>query len=197
MNGRRNTRLDGQIIERGMPTGGDCRAHRGNGRRQMTQQAGIELFKKAIFQCLDETFEKTQGIYLDRGTSLFETLEGVSAEEASRASGANCATLAAQVEHVRFYLDVLVDVMTNEKVEKVNWREIWDSVRQVTPKQWEEEKQRLRQSHQGILDTLKNYDKWEGEYGISGGLAVLTHTAYHLGGIRQTLCAIRSSTTNG
>jgi hypothetical protein len=158
----------------------------------MTQQAGLELFKTSLFQCLEETFERTQGIYLDRGTSLFETLEGVSAEEASRSSGSNCATLAAQVEHVAFYLDVLVDVMKNERVEKVNWREIWENVREVTPEQWQEEKQKLRESHKRVIETLKNYDKWDGEYGISGALAVLTHTAYHLGGLRQTLCAIRS-----
>ena len=159
----------------------------------MTQQAGLELFKTELFKCLEETFERTQGIYLDRGTSLFETLEGVSAEEASRSSGSNCATLAAQVEHVTFYLDVLVDIMKNERIEKVNWREIWAEVKEVTPERWAEQKQKLRESHNRLIDMLENYDKWDGEYGISGALAVLTHTAYHLGGLRQALCAIRST----
>jgi hypothetical protein len=162
----------------------------------MTQQDELGLFKTELFKCLEETFERTHGIFLDRGTSLFPTLEGVSAEEASRSSGSNCATLAAQVEHVAFYLDVLVDIMKNERVEKVNWREIWENVREVTPERWEDEKQKLRESHQRIVETLKNYDKWDGEYGISGALAVLTHTAYHLGALRQTLCAIRSPTTH-
>ena len=162
----------------------------------MTQQAGLALFKTELFKSLEETFERTQGIYLDRGTSLFETLEGVSAEEASRSSGSNCATLAAQVEHVAFYLDVLVDVIKNESIEKVNWRAIWENVREVTPERWEAQKQKLRESHRRILDTLQNYDKWDSEYGISGALAVLTHSAYHLGGLRQALCAIRSNTTN-
>jgi hypothetical protein len=162
----------------------------------MTPQNGLELFKTELFKCLEETFERTHGIYLDRGTSLFETLEGVSAEEASRASGSNCATLAAQVEHVAFYLDVLVEGMKNESIGKINWREIWENVRAVTPERWEVQKQRLRESHRRVLDTLKSYDKWDGEYGISGALAVLTHTAYHLGGLRQALCSIRSTTTH-
>ncbi|HEX6730897.1 MAG TPA: hypothetical protein VF074_12820 [Pyrinomonadaceae bacterium] len=162
----------------------------------MTEQAGLELFKTELFKCLEETFERTHGIYLDRGTSLFDTIEGVSAQEASRSSGKNCATLAAQVEHVAFYLDVLVDIIKNENIEKINWRAIWENVREVTPERWEEQKQKLRESHRQILDTLKNYDKWDSEYGISGALAVLTHTAYHLGGLRQALCAIRSNTTN-
>ena len=157
----------------------------------MSEQIAIELFKKWFFECLTETFEKVRGIYLDKGTSLFETLETVSAEDASRRVAENCASVAAQVEHVRFYLDVLNDVLQKEEVKKVDWREIWQSVREVTPEEWEAEKRRLRESYERVLSTLKNYDRWEGEYGISGALAVLSHTAYHLGGIRQALCAIK------
>lgn len=153
----------------------------------------IELFKKELFECLDETFEQVRGIYLDRGTSLFETLDSLSAEDASRTIADNCATVAAQVEHVRFYLDVLNDVMQKEEVTKVDWREIWGRVREVTPEEWEGEKRRLKESYQRVVATLKNYEKWEGEYGISGSLSVLAHTAYHLGGIRQALCAIKSA----
>jgi hypothetical protein len=153
----------------------------------------IELFKKEIFECLEETFEEVRGIYLDRGTSLFETLESLSAEDASRPIAERCATVAAQVEHVRFYLDVLNDVMQKEEVTKVDWREIWEEVLEVTPEEWEGEKRRLKESYQRVRATMKNYEKWEGEYGISGALAVLAHTAYHLGGIRQALCAIKSA----
>jgi hypothetical protein len=48
-----------------------------------------------------------RGIYLDKGTSMFETLAGISAEEATIPVGGKCATLDAQVKHVAFYLDVL------------------------------------------------------------------------------------------
>lgn len=159
----------------------------------MSDRTAIELFKKELFECLDETFERVHGIYLDRGTSLFETLESLSAEDASRPVAEKCATVAAQVEHVRFYLDVLNDVMQKEEVTKVDWREIWQNVREVTPPEWEGQKRRLRESYQRVLATMKNYDRWEGEYGISGSLAVLVHAAYHLGGIRQAVCAIKSA----
>jgi hypothetical protein len=153
----------------------------------------IELFKKELFECLDETFEQVHGIYLDRGASLFETLDGLSAEDASRSIAERCATVAAQVEHIRFYLDVMNDVMQKGEVTKVDWREIWEKVREVTAEEWEAEKQRLKESYQRVMVTMKNYEKWEGEYGISSSLAVLAHTAYHLGGIRQALCAIKSA----
>jgi hypothetical protein len=161
--------------------------------KRMSAQGAIELFKKELFECLDETFEQVRGIYLDKGTSLFETLEAVSAEDASRPIAEKCATVAAQVEHVRFYLDVLNDMMQSGEVRKVDWREIWQSVREVTPEEWEEQKLKLRESYQRVLATMKNFDRWEGEYGISGSLAVLAHTAYHLGGMRQALCAIKSA----
>ena len=61
---------------------------------KMSAQIPVERFKKALFGCLDETFSSVHGIYLDKGTTLFETLEGVSAEEASRAISGNSATVA-------------------------------------------------------------------------------------------------------
>jgi hypothetical protein len=161
--------------------------------KSMPNQDIIALFRKELFECLDETFEQHHGIYLDKGTSLFETLKDISAQEASHPISEGCAPIAAHVEHVRFYLDVLNDMMQKERVAKVEWREIWQTVRGVTPEEWEEMKQRLRVSYQSVLTTMKNYERWEGEYGLSGSLAVLVHTAYHLGGIRQALCAIKSA----
>jgi len=35
-----------------------------------------EHFKKALIIMLDETFDNVQGIYLEKNTSLFETLAG-------------------------------------------------------------------------------------------------------------------------
>jgi len=75
---------------------------------------------------------------------------------------------------------------------KTNWREIWETVGAVTPGEWEAIKKRLRASHAAVMTTINSFDKWDGEYDIAGAISVLTHTAYHLGGIRQALGAIRS-----
>jgi hypothetical protein len=40
---------------------------------------------------------------------------------------------------------------------------------------------------------MKNYERWNSEYGISASLAVLVHTAYHLGAIRQAWRALESA----
>lgn len=159
----------------------------------MSTQIPVEHLKKPLLACLHETFSKGHSIYLDKGTTLFETLDSVTAEEASQAISQNSATIAAQVEHVRFYLDVLNDYIRTKQIANVNWREIWDTVGQVTPAQWEDEKIRLKDSHSQVMATINSFDKWDGEYEIGGALAILTHTAYHLGGIRQALGAIRAS----
>ena len=132
------------------------------------------------------------GVYLDQGTTLYETLDSVSAEEASQAASTKSATIAAQVEHIRFYLDVLDDYMRTGVDKTNNWREIWETVHQVTPDEWEETKRRLRASHERVMATINSFEKWDGKYDIRGGLSVLVHTAYHLGGIRQALGAIRA-----
>ena len=36
-----------------------------------------------------------------------------------------------------------------------------------------------------------SFEKWDGKYDIAGALSILVHTAYHLGGIRLALGAIR------
>jgi hypothetical protein len=66
-----------------------------------------DRFLATLTELLEETFETHHGIFLDKGTSLFETLAGLSAEQASRIMGTGGATVAAHVAHVDFYLGVL------------------------------------------------------------------------------------------
>lgn len=68
----------------------------------MTHSSLAAHFSSALFEFLDETFETHHGFYLDKGTSLFETLSTVSATEASQPVSASCASIAAQVNHVTY-----------------------------------------------------------------------------------------------
>lgn len=88
----------------------------------MPVQIPLERIKPVLLQLLEETFSRVQGMYIDKGTTLFETLDGVTAAEASRSASPKTATIAAQVEHVRFYLDVLDEIMRTRNFEKkYNW----------------------------------------------------------------------------
>ena len=156
----------------------------------MTQQIALELFTGELFPLLEETFERVHGIYLDKGTSLFETLDTITAEEASRPVSARCASIAGQVEHVRFYLQVLQEYMQQKEVGKVDWAASW-YLKTVTPEEWAALKQRLRATYAGVVSLVKSFETWEGENQLGGALAIVVHTAYHLGEIRQALCTIK------
>ena len=160
----------------------------------MAQQIDLERITKPLFECLDETFNGNHGIYLDKNTALLPTLDSITAEEASQAISPGTATLAAQVEHVRFYIDVLLGIITTNEIVDVDWRDIWNNVKTVTPDEWNDSRERLLESYKRAMDTLSSLDDWNGEYDIAGALSILTHTAYHLGGIRQALTALRSRT---
>ena len=106
-----------------------------------------EHFAAALYSLLDETFDNVHGYFLDRGTSLFETLATISAAEASVPVGGKCATLAAQVKHITFYLDVLEKAVRTQQFERQEWGKIWRETRAVTPEEWETLKVDLRASY--------------------------------------------------
>ena len=110
----------------------------------MTSPPTLTWLTNEIFELLDETFDEVHGNYLDRGTSLFETLATVSAVEASRPVSARCASIAGQVDHVRFYLDTIRGYMQGTITGKTDWRQSW-LVTDVTPDEWDALKQRLRE----------------------------------------------------
>lgn len=150
-----------------------------------------ELFGSVLLALLDETFEQVQGFYLDRGTSLFETLAGISAEKASVPVGGQCATLAAQVAHITFYLEVLERVIREKSFGRADWGDVWRTVSSVTPVEWETSKRKLRTAYDRVRRQVQEPRGWSSEQELGGALGVLAHTAYHLGEIRQALCTLK------
>ena len=153
-------------------------------------QIDSEHFTKALIGLLDETMDHVMGFYLDSGTSLFETLASISAEEASIPLGGKCATLAAQVKHVAFYLDLVDKSVRDPSFPRVDWGEIWRTVSAVTPEEWQAIQAELRANYDRILILIQETPAW-GQEEIGGTIALVAHTAYHLGEIRQALCTLR------
>jgi len=158
--------------------------------KRMDTMIRQEDFLNNLFSLLDETFDNTHGHFLDKDTSLFRTLETVSAQEASIPVGGKCASLAAQVAHVTFYMEVLERIVVYNDTSHVDWDEIWRTVEKVTPEEWEEYKRKLKDTYQRIEKMFRGNPVWN-EDSIGGSMAILVHTAYHLGEIRQALCTLK------
>ena len=149
-------------------------------------------FANILFLLMEETFEaKPHGIYLDDGTSLFETLATVSAEEASLPVGGKCASLAAQVAHVTFFIESFERHALQGDNTSPDWGWIWRTVETVTPQEWEDYKSKLREAYLR-MDTLFHENPTWNEANMGGALSIVIHTAYHLGEIRQALCTLKS-----
>jgi hypothetical protein len=148
-------------------------------------------FANNLFLLMEETFEsKNHGIYLDNGTSLFETLETVSAEEASIPVGGKCASLAAQVAHVTFFIESFERFALQGDNSPRDWVLIWRTVEKVTPEEWEDYKGKLKQAYLRMDKLFHENPTWN-ESTIGGALSIVIHTAYHLGEIRQALCILK------
>lgn len=160
----------------------------------MSTQIQTEHFTGALYALLDETFDNVHGYFLDKDTSMFETLATISAEEASRPVGGDCATLAAQVEHTAYYLEVVDRNVRSGLYEQVDWGEIWRTTSAVSADDWEAIQVRLRAAYDGIRALLANTPEWPNEQSISDTLATVVHSAYHLGEIRQALCTLKQGT---
>lgn len=141
---------------------------------------------------LDEAFDNVHGDFLDKGTSLFETLATISAAEASVPVGGKCATLAAQVKHTAFYLELVDRNVRGGTNEPVDWGEIWRTTSAVTPDEWDAIKTRLRAAYDGIRALIADTPSWPDEQYVAGAIATIAHTVYHLGEIRQALCTLQS-----
>jgi hypothetical protein len=152
----------------------------------MTAAMNPAVFPDALNALLDETFDAHHGIYLDKGTSLFETLDAISAAEASKTSG-NAATIAAHVVHVTFYLEVLERYIEVGPSGPVDWREIWRDVHAVTPGEWDDIRRKLRTVAGRVRTALAQRTEWDDERAVGGALAMVAHTAYHLGSIRHAI----------
>lgn len=157
----------------------------------MTNQIQVDHFTNALNLLLVETFEDVVGYYLDGGTSMFETLATISAQEASIPVGGKCATLAAQVKHVAFYLDVSEESIRAGQDEQQDWDKIWRETSAVTPQEWEAIKISLRESYDRIKTLIDDTTQWPDEVQIANAIAIIVHSAYHLGEIRQALCILK------
>jgi hypothetical protein len=158
----------------------------------MTAPTAKTAIDSTLAALLTETFESVQGIYLDRGTSLFETLAEISAEEASIPVSDRCASIAGQTEHVRFYIEVLARYLAGEEVSDVDWDGSW-RLTAVTPEEWDALRTRLRTEYGRIRAMMLAVPDWTERDGdvLGEALAIVVHTAYHLGEIRQACCTVK------
>ena len=143
-----------------------------------------EHFVESVAYLLRETFEGSPegqpSAYLDRGVGFFNTLDTLSAEQASKTLGET--TIAAQTEHAKFYLDRLCEFIGG-RTEPVNWEDSW-LIETVNDDEWTALRWTFRSAYENALKCLAGVDSW-GTMKAGMAIGLVAHSAYHLGAIRQ------------
>ena len=143
-------------------------------------------FTENLFAILTETFERTSGIYLDKGTDFFSTLAALSAEQAS--SPVLGTTVAAQIVHTAFYLRAMERYFEGF-TGKTAWDESW-TVQRVTEPEWDALRAQFREDYERVVRKLRAVTAWD-EGALDFGMTVTVHATYHLGAVRQLVKAVK------
>jgi hypothetical protein len=144
-------------------------------------------FTNNLFGLLKEFFESpptTGASCLDQKTGLFDTLNSLSSERVSQRIE-EAPSIAAHCEHMRFYQDILIGGLMGKDYGKIDWKQSW-LVQTVTDDEWQRLKDNLKQQYQELMALLESFDAWD-DYKVGDPMAILAHTAYHLGAIRQLI----------
>lgn len=153
------------------------------------QTIAREDFLKNVLLVLRETFEGSPvgepSAYLDRGIGVFPTLDALSAAQVS--TEINGISIAAHTEHFKFYLDRLCEFIKG-RTEAVNWEQSW-LIDEVNDAEWDALRSAVRKAYENVLRTFAEVEGWNGD-NIGDAVAILAHTAYHLGAIRQIMKAV-------
>lgn len=156
----------------------------------MTTNVSVSNVKDATKLALTEAFDSVIGMYLDKGDSLWETLENVTAEQASTPIAPGGNSIAGQIKHMIFYFDVSAAYMRNDPPDKPDWADAWKTV-EVNEDEWKELKRALGERKSEIFILIDNTPEelFPDPDVLGGTYAIVAHTAFHLGQIRHALAA--------
>ena len=80
--------------------------------------------------------------------------------------------------------------MDGTLTEKIDWSKSWQ-VKTVTESEWTTLKKLLEDDYNDLRSKLAEITDWNDEKRLGGALAIITHTAYHLGAIRQIMRIVK------
>ena len=116
-------------------------------------------------------------------SGVLGSIQGLTAEQASRAVTPGSPTIAAHVEHLRWSLAAVNRTIRGEPWNP-DWSESW-AVRTVDEAQWRELQANLRQEVDTLIAALDAGPPVTDPNMLQGLFALAPHAAHHLGAIRQ------------
>jgi hypothetical protein len=149
-------------------------------------KAAADTFREAI-----GIEEMESRFFRDKDEGLFEILDRLSAERASRRLP-GCSSVVAHVRHMLRYIEGDLAAI-NGNVEETDWDETW-AVQEMDDAQWAALRQDLRKCCVEWVRLIEANPTWENPDWMRGTIGAVAHAAYHLGAIRQLSASLFDST---
>lgn len=157
----------------------------------MENKSQDEMITEEIGNLMTEAFEQVGGFFLDKGTSLFELIETINAEEASAIPAGSETSIAGHLGHVSFFMKTIIGYNTGQIKEKTDWSKSW-TINEVDDKSWSSIKKELRDSYKMVRENMDSITYWKDVDDFSGILSILAHSSFHLGFIYKMISQIRA-----
>jgi len=147
-------------------------------------------YKTALLTLFREAFEGVpegaDGTWFVQGKEgIFDAVENLSAEQASKSFGPTSPTIGAHVRHLCYYLSFL-NVSARGEEADADWNGSW-SKQEFTPDEWTELGSELRKEYNDGLLYLESGPEFKNQDTLTYSFAQVAHAAYHLGAIRALM----------
>ena len=156
-------------------------------------------FELSLLTVLAEILHGAQpdeGLLLNPGDDgLLQSLDRLSAEEASSQPDADSASIAAHTDHLRYGLSLINRWSQGEEpYQDADWTQSW-RLTQVSDSEWSELRSELRGEADGFESAVRALLE-AGDPKSKAAIASVAHLAYHLGASRQINRALRGPNAN-
>lgn len=128
----------------------------------------------------------------DPKAGLLGTLDGLTAQQASRHIVPEESSIAGHANHLNFSLSLMNRWAAGEKpFAGADWKGSWN-IQTVDDIQWQDLRRKIREQAHGWMKAMQTPREWN-EEDLAGVFASIVHLAYHLGAIRNTLEAAKKA----
>lgn len=140
-------------------------------------------------ELLRETFEGPAGsstYYIDNDpkAGFFGAVDALTAADASRPTRPGGPTIAAQVFHAGFHLDMSTGWLRGDREDR-DWAKSWE-LTSVDDAAWTALRRQFRGQYEAFQQAVGNEPSAGGD-NLSTILGAIAHAAYHLGAVKQAL----------
>lgn len=143
-----------------------------------------EILRSNALTMIDEIFNQVHGAMLDDGESLMPTVNSISAEQASVVHAPGTGSIAAHVDHVAFYIKVILD-----DIKGADWSQSWQ-ITTVSNAEWSNLRSNLDNGYERMKRYVSQVTLWD-DQSTGNVLSLIGHCSFHLGQIREIMATFR------